>query len=542
MSRAIADRLRHDPTMAIAAIVFPSHNFHAAPLTGPSTPRKRTAVAQVAELVDAPASGAGARKGVEVRVLSWAPQPLFGVVRSEDQLYQWHVTPMCYTSVLHMAFRMSRPFKRPNSNNFQFRMRVPKDLIELVGRREVTYSLRTSDVAEAKVAWAAQLQTTHSEWAALRRTRQSGLSAATGETKELTDREADQIASELYAPFVRRHLDNPSDQISWHPELFDRFWTEKKPGSRQAGVYHADELICEFMREDVKRAADELLLARDFKLDEFNTDKVRRAVAKVYQRAALRLEALDIGHAIFEEIDNELAQISQAASVSQSNKIKTSPLSFRHLFSEWWKAAKKLNTAKSTYQNYKSVVESFIRFIESDNIRDVSPDTVRSYRDFRLGSINPKTLKNISPKTVKDVDLAALRSIFGYAVEIGEFTTNPAAGLAVSIPKTIQLRSKGFMEWEAKALLKAALQPGSAADHPKTAAAKKWVPWLCAFTGARVGEMAQLRVEDVSFDGDIIVLNINPEAGRVKTKTSRIVVVHPQIIGLGFRSFVKSSS
>ena len=29
--------------------------------------------AQMAELVDAPASGAGARKGVEVRVLFWAP-------------------------------------------------------------------------------------------------------------------------------------------------------------------------------------------------------------------------------------------------------------------------------------------------------------------------------------------------------------------------------------------------------------------------------------------------------------------------------------
>jgi hypothetical protein len=43
------------------------------PLTGRLGPRKRTAVAQVAELVDAPASGAGACKGVEVRVLSWAP-------------------------------------------------------------------------------------------------------------------------------------------------------------------------------------------------------------------------------------------------------------------------------------------------------------------------------------------------------------------------------------------------------------------------------------------------------------------------------------
>jgi hypothetical protein len=32
-----------------------------------------TSRAQMAELVDAPASGAGARKGVEVRVLFWAP-------------------------------------------------------------------------------------------------------------------------------------------------------------------------------------------------------------------------------------------------------------------------------------------------------------------------------------------------------------------------------------------------------------------------------------------------------------------------------------
>lgn len=48
------------------------------PLTGARRPRKRTAVAQVAELVDAPASGAGARKGVEVRVLSWAPSFLRG--------------------------------------------------------------------------------------------------------------------------------------------------------------------------------------------------------------------------------------------------------------------------------------------------------------------------------------------------------------------------------------------------------------------------------------------------------------------------------
>src|SRR5690606_35560814 len=42
-------------------------------LTAEGLPRTSLSVAQMAELVDAPASGAGTRKGVEVRVLFWAP-------------------------------------------------------------------------------------------------------------------------------------------------------------------------------------------------------------------------------------------------------------------------------------------------------------------------------------------------------------------------------------------------------------------------------------------------------------------------------------
>ena len=42
-------------------------------LEDPDRNAPRLPRAQMAELVDAPASGAGARKGVEVRVLFWAP-------------------------------------------------------------------------------------------------------------------------------------------------------------------------------------------------------------------------------------------------------------------------------------------------------------------------------------------------------------------------------------------------------------------------------------------------------------------------------------
>ena len=44
-------------------------------LTATAAPLTSASVAQMAELVDAPASGAGTRKGVEVRVLFWAPFP-----------------------------------------------------------------------------------------------------------------------------------------------------------------------------------------------------------------------------------------------------------------------------------------------------------------------------------------------------------------------------------------------------------------------------------------------------------------------------------
>jgi hypothetical protein len=47
---------------------------------------KRVPRAQMAELVDAPASGAGARKGVEVRVLFWAPVNHFIVLFLHDKV------------------------------------------------------------------------------------------------------------------------------------------------------------------------------------------------------------------------------------------------------------------------------------------------------------------------------------------------------------------------------------------------------------------------------------------------------------------------
>ncbi|MBS0232013.1 MAG: hypothetical protein JSR99_00835 [Proteobacteria bacterium] len=45
-------------------------------------------------------------------------------------------------------------------------------------------------------------------------------------------------------------------------------------------------------------------------------------------------------------------------------------------------------------------------------------------------------------------------------------------------------------------------------------AAKRWVPWLQAYFGTRVGEMDQLRTRDIRLHGGRWAMEVAPDAGR----------------------------
>ena len=67
----------------------------------------------------------------------------------------------------------------------------------------------------------------------------------------------------------------------------------------------------------------------------------------------------------------------------------------------------------------------------------------------------------------------------------------------------------GKLPSEATAILTAALNLERGNESPRTFAAKKWVPLLCAYTGARVGGLAQLRKEDVRREAHNACKNVN---------------------------------
>jgi integrase len=88
-------------------------------------------------------------------------------------------------------------------------------------------------------------------------------------------------------------------------------------------------------------------------------------------------------------------------------------------------------------------------------------------------------------------------------------------------------RIRGFTDEEAALILRHAAKEKDPV--------RRWVPLLCAYSGARLSEVCQLRVEDVFQRGGVWCMKFDPEAGSLKNENSeRAVPLHPAIVERGF--------
>ena len=110
----------------------------------------------------------------------------------------------CYTKVLHMAVPMPSPQKHRDTGVYWFRQRVPKDLRPLVGKTEVTRTLGTKDLAEAKILHGPVMAEVAAQWAELRRGQQA-----------LTHKEIQALAGEFYRELVKAHENEPGSVDAW---------------------------------------------------------------------------------------------------------------------------------------------------------------------------------------------------------------------------------------------------------------------------------------------------------------------------------------
>lgn len=120
---------------------------------------------------------------------------------------------------------------------------------------------------------------------------------------------------------------------------------------------------------------------------------------------------------------------------------------------------------------------------------------------------------------------------------------NPAQGVALKLGKA-SCGERDFTDAEASALLTSAngvdLSP-SPRNSFKTRQMKRWVPWLCAYSGSRVGELVQLRKEDLRQEAGAWIIQVTLRYGTVKTKEYRDVPLHEHLVEMGFMDFVQAA-
>jgi integrase len=459
-----------------------------------------------------------------------------------------------------MLFRLVRPVKRPGSSIPQFVQRIPADLISrVVGRklaipvgsetvhltlsarsRSVRFSLRTRDPSEAKMRQAQAARYLEQLWQGLRASRPVAL----------TNKQATALAGRLYRSWADGEGRERTDAIEFIP---GSGWQFVSVGPEdEVAVFAAARALLDRMGGEetdvpaleriVGPLVDRLLLAEG--IAEVTTES-RPFLLVAFRRALRDAFAVRQRNAEGDYTPDPNAQRfpdwEAPGSPSKPQTVGPSPLGLSALLEDWWREAKATGRKPSTYRSYRDSFKALAAFLKNDDATRVTPDDLVRFKDHRLATINPRTGKPLSPKTVKDSDLAGLKTVFGWAVVNRKLPNNPAAGITLKVGKRQKLRSPGFSDTEAAALLRAASDHEGRGEQPHTRAAKRWVPWLCAYTGARVGELAQARKQDLRREGELWVLRITPEAGTVKNNEARDVVLHAHLVERGFPEFVEAA-
>jgi len=148
-----------------------------------------------------------------------------------------------------------------------------------------------------------------------------------------------------------------------------------------------------------------------------------------------------------------------------------------------------------------------------------------------------------TPKTARD-RLTAIKTLLRYACRELEWTSRHTwEGLDIKAPTTNKRRQITSDEMgklfgttlHAQYELPKAKQGGQDAAY--------WIPLLGAFTGARLGELCQLRTADVQvIDGiHALVLTDDGEGQRIKTAAGhRTIPIHSELVRLGFLGYAEA--
>jgi integrase len=446
---------------------------------------------------------------------------------------------------------------RPESRFLWFRMAVPKEVREKVGRSFIAQSLGTADRREAAALAGRRRAELLEEWGLITPSEASPIVRRVPTSEELEALAVD-IAHDAVTEYEdrRRRSLRGVDAKRWRRHV-ER--TEINLAEQSRLTASGDPAIVKGFADI---AIEELGLDLPQGSEAYNKFVDDLNVARL---AALRVSHDRVKGNVEAEADSKLVQKVRE---QERTKAKAGE-SILELFERWAELMlAKGEKRPDTVNQDRKAIEQFAAFVGKD--RAIDSITRLDVRDYR------NTLRNLPPKWMYNKQLQGMdmRTAAVKARELGlsqlAFTTvnkhlstisplydwlrseewptlsNPVDGLFYDKVKG-KNRRPSFDTDALNRMLRSPLFTGFRADGYEHQAGnkhandwRKWVPLACMFTGARIGEIAQLRIGDVREERGVWFIHIcHEEKDGLTTKNGegRSAVVHSMLEKIGFLTF-----
>lgn len=472
--------------------------------------------------------------------------------------------------------------RRAGSASYYARLAVPKELREVMGKRELWQSLGTKDAREAKARVAAVLARWHDEFAELRRRRdarsatEDDLKAATWEhyTAELEHHHAE-----------RQALPNSAEVETARQDAERRVRAGEANGDPFSFVgIVADALV-------LRNSADHTREARAVRKAtlEKHLSRGETALVEGWARDLIRCEAwaIEPGTPAFRDLCQrfqraELEALRRAEEqdrgdytgrpadpvVQAPRKVAVPVAAPGEGVMELYEVFAKENpkgVKADTIRMNREIITWFSQHvgrtfpasaIDKRAVREWKtalakfPIKAAEVREFRGLSFRKIIAENerlgrptLSDRTVNKY-LSALGAYCQWLMQNGHFDANPVDGMSLGKAKG-QGKVRPYTPAQLSAIfaspLFTACQSIAVAHRPGNVQVRDhryWLPLLSLFTGARMGELAQLLTADVRQEQGRWIIHVTREGDAAKTTktrgSQRVIPVHPELERLGF--------
>ena len=441
---------------------------------------------------------------------------------------------------------------RPETSIIWFRMAVPKDLRVSVGRNYIAESLHTTDIREARIKAGVRRAALLNEWHS----------------------DATPVASKIGAPedlavtlgFEKMLASMEVGRKEW--PLDDSAYAQKA-AEREASRRRWIRKLQDGDLTPWEKHADRLIKSHGLGLRK-GSDEYHRFVETF---ASATIDAIGV---FSRRLNGDFQAEPQFPSVRESlarGQKKAKPGESILEWFEFWAAdlLEKKAKREDTINQDRKRIEQFADFVGRDRALDsITPEEVFAYREL-LHDLPPKWASKKELKGLAIVEAAKRARILD--LPRTKFTTinqhlstisplykwvakrpswaglkNPCVGLFHEGVKGKNPRpplSTNALNSLLRSPLFSGFQRNGSEHTPGTCLADDWRKWILLttmFTGARLGEIAQLRIGDVSEERGIWTVRISEEEKdglRTKNRKGHLVPLHSTLLSLGFLEFVR---